>query len=802
MDTLFQDLRFGIRLLLKNPGFSGVAVLALALGIGANTAIFSVVNSVLLRPLPYAEPDRLFELREVKLPEHPDFPVTPATFLDWQNQSATFAQIGAYLPTSVNVSGATNPERLRAAQLSAGFIGMLGVNPARGRDFLPEEDQPGQNSVAIISHRLWQRQFAADPEVLSRTIKLNDKVYTIVGVMPPKFAYPETDTDIWIPMAFDADDRQAYGAHYLSVLGRLNPGATIEQARADMSGIAESLAEQHPDMKRGWTVNVVSMLDYAVSDTRPALLVLLGAVAFVLLIACANVANLMLARGAGRQKEIAIRTALGSSRWRIARQLLTESVLLAVVGGAAGLLLAVWGVAALLAVAPKDLPRLNDVSIDTRVLLFTIGITLLTGLVFGLIPALQTSKPDLNKALKETGRGVSEGIQRHRLRNALVVAELALSLMLLIGGGLLIRSFWRLQHVNPGFNTASALTIPIALPRMKYAKPSQKNAFFSALVDKVSQLPGAETVAIGNVLPIVNDFILGVVVEGEQPALDTERPKTRYSAVSPGYFKAMGIPVIAGRTFTQFDKADAKRVVVINQTMAARLFPNGDAIGKRIHITMGEQVFREIVGIVGDVKHKGLDKATLSQTYEPFAQEPSSSANLVVRTSVPPASLVGAIRSEVLSLDRDQPIGEVKTLDQIVSESVGQQRFTMILMCTFAAVAFVLAAVGLYGVMSYSVAQRTHEIGVRMALGAKQTDVLRMVVRQVAGLTLGGIALGLGAAFAVTRLMAKLLFEVNAVDPLTFAAVAVFLAAVAMAASFIPARRATKVDPMVALRYE
>ena len=802
MDTLFQDLRFGIRMLLKNPGFSCVAVIALALGIGANTAIFSVVNSVLLRPLPYAEPDRLFELREEKLPEYPDFPVTPATFLDWQKQSTTFAQIGACLTTSLNVSGATNPERLRAAQLSAGFISMLGVNPAIGREFLAEEDQPGHNTVAIISHRLWQRQLGGDPEVTGRTIKVNDNKYTIIGVMPPKFAYPETDTDIWIPMAFDADDRQAYGAHFISVLARLNPGATVEQARAEMSGIAESLAEQHPDMKRGWTVNVVSMLDYAVSDTKPALLVLLGAVAFVLLIACANVANLMLARGAGRQKEIAIRTALGSSRWRIARQLLTESVLLAVVGGAAGLLLAVWGVAALLAVAPKDLPRLNDVSIDARVLLFTIGITLLTGLVFGLIPALQTSKPDLNKALKETGRGVSEGIQRHQLRNALVVAELALSLMLLIGGGLLIRSFWRLQHVNPGFNTTSALTIPISLPRMKYAKPAQQTAFFSGLVDKVSQLPGAETVAIGNVLPIVNDFILGVVVEGEQQAPGTERPKTRYSAVSPDYFKAMGIPVIAGRTFTEFDKADAKRVVVINQTMAARLFPNGDAIGKRIHITMGEQIFREIVGIVGDVKHKGLDKATFSQTYEPFAQEPSSSANLIVRSSVPPASLVGAIRSEVLSLDREQPIGEVKTLDQIVSESVGQQRFTMILMCTFSAVAFVLAAVGLYGVMSYSVAQRTHEIGVRMALGAKQTDVLRMVMRQVAGLTLGGVALGLGAAFAVTRLMAKLLFEVNAVDPLTFAGVAVFLAAVAMAASLIPARRATKVDPMVALRYE
>ena len=802
MDTLIRDIRYGSRMLLKNPGFTLIAVVALALGIGANTAIFSVVNSVVLRPLPYADPDRLVQLREVKLPEHPDFSVTPATFLDWQKQSTSFDQMAAYGATSVNLISSGEPERLRAARVSAGLIALLGVSPVQGRDFLAEEDQPGRDMVAIISHRLWQRQFGAGNVVLGQTLKLNGTDHAVVGVMPEKYAFPETETDVWLPFAFDDDDRQAYGAHYINVLARLKPASTVQQAQSEMNAIAEQLAKDHAEMKTGWTVNVVPMLDYVVGDTKTALLVLLGAVGFVLLIACANVANLMLARAATRQKEIAIRTALGSSRSRIARQLLTESVLLAMVGGGAGLLLAVWGVDALLALAPQDLPRLNDVAVDGGVLIFTLGLTLVTGVLFGLAPALQASKPDLNETLKDAGRGSSEGARRHRVRSFLVVSELALSLTLLIGGGLMIKSFWRLQHVNPGFNPSNAITATLSLPQRKYPEDAQQTAFGTQLVQNISRLPGVQSAAVSNVLPIAQDFVLGVVVEGRPRVSDSEAPKTNYFAVSPDYFKAMGIPLVRGRAFDERDKAGAPRVVIINQTMAAKLFPGEDPIGKRIHITMNKEIYREIVGIAGDVKQHGLDKETLSQTYEPFLQEPSTFMNVIVRADGDPAGLTAAIRGEVLALDREQPIARVQTLEKVVATSVAQHRFAMILMGSFALVAFVLAAVGLYGVMSYSVAQRTHEIGIRMALGAKQSDVLRMVVGQGAALALAGVAIGLGAAFAVTRLMASLLFEVTATDPLTFSVIAALLAAVALAASFIPARRATKVDPMIALRYE
>jgi putative ABC transport system permease protein len=802
MDTLIRDIRYGSRMLIKNPGFTLVAVFALALGIGANTAIFSVVNSVLLRPLPYADPDRLVQLREVKLPQHPDFSVTPGTFIEWQKRSTTFEYVAAYFTTNVNLVSSGEPERLRAARVSAGMLDLLGVTPAQGRFFLAEEDQPGRDTVAIISHGLWQRQFGATAGLQGQALKLNGIDCAIVGVMPPKFTFPASETDVWLPMAFDENDRQAFGAHFISVVGRLKPDSTVQQSQSEMTAIAEQLAEEHSDVKSGWTVKVVPLLDYTVGSTKLALLVLLGAVAFVLLIACANVANLMLARAATRQKEIAIRTALGSSRWRIARQLLTESVLLAVAGGGAGLLLAVWGVDALLALAPQDLPRLNDVSIDARVLIFTLGITLATGVVFGLAPALQASNPELNETLKDAGRGSSEGSRRHRIRNILVVSELALSLTLLIGGGLMIRSFWRLQHVDPGFNTSNALAVTMSLPQQKYAEARQRAAFYTQLIQNISRLPGVVSAGITNVLPIAGDFVLGVVVEGSPQTRDSDLPKTNYFAVSPDYFKAMGIPVLRGRPFDERDKAGAPRVVIINQTMADRLFKGQDPIGKRIHITMAGEIFREIIGVVGDVKQSGLDKDTLSQTYEPFQQAPSPFANLIVRSDRDPSNLAGAIRSEVLALDREQPVARVQTLEQMVASSVAQQRFAMILMGSFALVAFVLAAVGLYGVMSYSVAQRTHEIGIRMALGAKQSDVLRMVVGQGAVLAVTGVAMGLCAAFAVTRLMASLLFEVTATDPLTFAVIAALLGGVALLASFIPARRATKVDPMVALRYE
>ncbi|HYV03761.1 MAG TPA: ABC transporter permease, partial [Blastocatellia bacterium] len=678
MDTLIRDIRYGSRMLLKNPGFTLIAVCALALGIGANTAIFSVVNSVLLRPLPYPDSNRLVQLRESKVPEHPDFDVTPGTFLEWQKRSTTFEQVGAYYSTSVNLVSREEPERLRAARVSAGLIDLLGVGPVTGRDFLSEEDREGRDAVAIISHRIWQRQFGADAGVLGQTIKLDGIDRVIVGVMPPAFAFPETETDAWLPLAFDDDDRQAFGAHFVSVLARLKRASTLQQAQSEMTSIAEQLAAEHSDVKAGWTVNAVPMLDYTVGSTKLALLVLLGAVAFVLLIACANVANLTLARAATRQKEIAIRTALGSSRWRIARQLLTESVLLAVVGGGAGLLLAVWGVDALLALAPKDLPRLDDVSIDSRVLGFTVAITLLTGVIFGLVPALQASRPDLNETLKDAGRGSSEGSHRHRIRNALVVVELALSLMLLIGGGLMIRSFWRLQHVDPGFNTSNALVVTISIPPRKYAQKAQRAAFYTQLNQNVSQLPGVVSAGVTNVLPIVGDFFLGVVVEGRPQVRDSDLPKTNYFAVSPEYFKAMGIPLLRGRAFDERDNASATRVVIINQTMADKLFPGEDPLGKRVHITMSSEIFREIVGIVADVKQSGLDKETNSQTYEPFLQAPSTFANLIVRSDRDPSNLVAAIRNEVMSLDREQPIARVRTLESLVAGSVAQQRFAMI----------------------------------------------------------------------------------------------------------------------------
>lgn len=561
MDILLRDIRYGTRMLLKDPGFTLVAVCALALGIGANTAIFSVVNSILLRPLPYVETDRLVELREVKQPEHPDFPVTPATFLEWQKQSTTFEGMSAYYNTNVNLVGTGEPERLRAARVSSGLIDMLGIAPERGRDFLPDEDREGESMVAIISHRLWQSRLGANPGILGQTVKLSGNNYTVVGVMPPSFSFPEAETDVWLPIAFDADDRQAFGAHSLSSLGRLKPDASIQQARAEMTAIAEHLAEQHPDMKSGWTVNVVPMLDYVVGSTR----------------------------------------------------------------------LAVWGVEGLLALAPTDLPRLTDVGIDTRALLFTLGITLATGLIFGLVPALQASKADLNETLKDAGRGSTEGARRHRVRNILVVSELAISLMLLIGGGLLIRSFWRLQRVDPGFNPSNALALSVALPQMKYPEKSQQTAFFGQLLQAVSLLPGVQSVGGTDVMPIVNDFVLGVVVEGRSQER-SNLPKTRYFGVTSEYFKAMGIRLLRGREFDDHDRADSQRVVIINQTMADRLFPGEDPIGKRIHITMGGEIFREIVGIVNDVKQGGLDKETLSQTYEPFSQEPSTFMTLIVRS--------------------------------------------------------------------------------------------------------------------------------------------------------------------------
>ncbi|HXG67845.1 MAG TPA: ABC transporter permease [Blastocatellia bacterium] len=801
MNTLTQDIRYGFRMLLKSPGFTLVAVIALALGIGVNTAIFSVVNTVLLRPLPYREPDRLLALQEQHAVKHSEMPVSPGNFVEWEKQNTTFEKLAAYRTTSHILTGIGEPQRLRGARVSAGTFTMLGINPLQGRDFMDEEDLPGKGNVALISHGLWQRLFGGNPNIMGQALTLDGNSFTVIGVMPQTLKFPDAETEIWVPTAFSEQERQARGAKMLSVIGRLKPGVTRGQAQAEMEAITARLAEQYPE-NSNFGAKITPLLEYAVGDLRPTLLVLLGAVLFVLLIACANVANLMLARAATRQKEIAIRTALGAGRGQIVRQLLTESLLLAMIGGGAGVLLAVWGVDALLALAPEDLPRINEVAIDGSTLAFTFALTLLTGLGFGLAPALQASKPDLNETLKDAGRGSSGGVHRARVRNALVVAEVALALVLLVGGGLLIRSFIQLQQVKPGFNTENALVVNMSLPQRKYPQGQQAVNFYDQLMRNLSTLPGVQAVGGSGVFPFVNEAVLGFYVQGEPRSAGGDMPTTNYFSVSPDYFRAMGIPLLKGRVFTETDRQDTTPVAVINETFAKRYFPDEDPIGKRIHVTNGPEVFREVVGVVGDVKQYGLARETNAQFYEPFAQQPRPGFTIVLRAGSDPTALSGAVRARVQELDKDQPVTSIQTVEEILRESVAQERFSMLLLGIFAALALVLAAVGLYGVISYSVTQRTHEIGIRMALGASRGDVLKLVIGQGMVMALAGVGIGLAGAFALTRLMSGMLFGVSATDPITFAVISMLLTGVALAASYLPARRALKVDPMVALRYE
>ncbi len=801
MQTLFQDLRYGARTLLKNPGFTVVAVITLALGIGANAAIFSVVNATLLRPLPFDDPDRLIMIRETKLPQFPEFSVSPGNFLDWKNQNTVFERLVAFSDATFNLIGVAEPERLRGMRVSDGFFSMLGARPRMGRDFLTEEDSPGRNNVVILSNGLWQRRFGGDPNILNREITFSGGIYTVVGVMPADFRYGDGAAEFWTPMAFTAEQAQQHGSHYVSALGRLKPGATLDQARSEMNMIADRLAKQYPDSNTGWNVRLTALLEYTVRSVKPALLVLLGAVAFVLLIACANVANLLLARAASREKEIAIRTSLGAGRARIVRQLLTESVLLALAGGLVGLLVGKWGMDLLLALAPENLPRISDVSLDSRALSFTAALTLLTGLGFGLFPALQASRPNLNETLKDAGRGSTDEGRRRLVRSALVVLEVALAIVLLVGAGLLIRSFMRLRDVDPGFNPQNALTVGIPLSQRKYPDNVKQVAFYTQLIEKVSALPGVRAVGASMVTPLSdNDFVLGLMIEGRPPDAPGSGPSTNYYSVTPGYFEAMGIPLLKGRLFTESDTRDTPRVAIINETMAKRFFPGEDPIGKRVHVTMGPTLYRQIVGVVGDVKHYSLDQETTAQTYEPYKQQPFNGMTLVARTSGDPAGLSASIRGEVMKIDKDQPVSNIRTLEQYLSTSIAQQRFSALLFGIFSAVAMALASVGIYGVLSYSVTQRRREIGIRMALGAARRDVLRLVVGRGMLLTLIGMAIGLVAAFALTRLMSTLLFSVSATDPMTFILIALLLGVVALLACLIPARRATKVDPMVALR--
>ncbi|HKQ92036.1 MAG TPA: ABC transporter permease [Blastocatellia bacterium] len=809
IEELLQDLRYGARMLRKNPGFTAVAALTLALGIGANTAIFSVVNAVLLRPYPYKDQDRLMWLWETNLPEIPRLSPSPANFLDWQKQNTVFEQLEACNVMNFNLVGGANSARIRGMVITHGFLSMLGIRPRIGRDFLPDEDRAGRNNVVILSHDLWQRQFGGDPNILNQSIKLDDQPFTVIGVMPPNRGFRFQDDHLWTPIAFTAEQIQNRRGGILNVFGRLKPEATLEQARSEMSAIAGRLANQYPDTNTGWNVTVDPMVEEAVSQIRPSLLLLLGAVTFVLLIACANVANLLLARAAVRRKEIAVRTALGASRWRIVRQLLTESLLLSLAGAIIGLTLASWGLKIMIAMADNIWPRIMDFSLDVRILVFTSAITLLTGLSFGLVPALQTSKPNLNEMLKDAGRGSTEGGSRQVARNALVVIEVAISLVLLVGAGLLIRSFIGLQRVDPGFDPKNALTVSISLTERNYPEKDRQAAFYSRLIERVSALPGVQVTGAATAAPFSDahwggHMGRGLRIEGRTGDQAGNQGGASYYSVSPNYFRAMDIPLLRGRLFTEFDTKDAPRVAIINSTMANRYFPNEDPIGKRIQLTSmfnnGPEFYREIVGIVGDVKSHSLYQETYPQTYEPHTQEPFPFMTLVVRAAGDPTGLSESIRREVLQLDKEQPVFRIETLDQLIAISTGPRRFSMMLFGVFAAAAIALASIGLYGVMSYAVTQHTQEIGIRMALGARRPDVLWLILRHGARLTLCGVAVGILAAWAMTRLLINLLYGVSATDPLTFIGVSLLLIGVALLACYIPARRATKVDAMVALR--
>jgi putative ABC transport system permease protein len=814
METLLKDARYAIRSLLKHPGFAIMAVITLALGIGANTAIFSVINAVLLRPLPFHDSDQLVTLWERSPKQgYEQNPPAAGNYVDWREQNRTFSQMAIFAPSRrFNLSLGDQPERIYGAAVSSSLFELLGVRPVLGRNFSTEEEQPGKDQVAVISHNLWHRHFAADPNLVGRTITLDAKPFTIVGVMPEGFQFPGGSgtvlriftpeaAELWVPLALDADILAQRSAHSLNVIGRLKPGISVAQATAEMDAIQQRIEQQYPTFFVGSHVKIVPLAEQIVGSARRPLLVLWGAVAFVLLISCANVANLLLSRSSARKKEFALRAALGAGRLRIIRQLLTESLLLAFAGAIAGTLLAAWGVHVLSSIVPLDFPRRGEIGIDSWVLGFTLLISVLTGIVFGLAPAIQSTKLDLVDALKASGRNSAGSSHRHSLRSLLVMSEMALALILLIGAALMIQSFLRLRHVSPGFTSDNVLTMEVSLPRNSYPR-ERRPAFFQQLIERAQSLPGAQVVAAAKHLPLSGDNMnFAFDVEG-RPFPPGKSPGADCRFVSTDYFKVLRIPLMRGRSFSESDGPQSPPVLLINRTMADRYFPNEDPIGKRMQL--GINGFTgQIVGVVGDVKHVGLDAEVNNEVYGLYSQAPFfTDMTLLVLTPGDPMSLAGAIRNELGTLDKQVSIGKVRTMDTIAAESVAQPRFRTLLLALFGISALLLASVGIYGVMSYAVTQRTQEIGIRMALGAQVGDVRKLVIGNGMTLALIGVAIGLAGAFGLTRLMASLLFGISATDAPTFAAISGGLVAVALIACYVPARRATKVDPLVALRYE
>lgn len=812
MNTLGQDIYYGTRMLFKRPGFTVVALLTLALGIGMNTALFSVVKAVLLRPLPFEDPDRLVLIYGSNLQKAlTQSEIAPADFVDYREQNRSFQNVSALRYRDFTLTGVDEPQLIRGAMVSANFFSLLGARPFLGRVFLTDEDQPGKDRVAVISYGLWQRRFGSDPSIIDKPLTLNGESFIVSGILPPEFDFPRaseqvSSPDLWIPLTFTADDLRNRRNHVLLIVARLNPGIILTRAQADLSVIADGLEQQYPQSNSGWNVKAVLLNEQFVVNTRPALLVLLGAVALVLFIACANVANLSLVRAASRQKEIALRIALGASRVRIIRQLLTESVLLATIGGVLGVVLALWAVKVLTNLKPDYIPRMNDVGIDSWVLGFTLAVSLLTGVVFGLAPALQASKPDVNDTLKEGGKSPTSGSGRNRTGLVFVVSEIALALVLLISAGLLIRSFTRLLSVNPGFNGNNLATMEINLPRSKYGKPQQQSAFFEQLIQRVAGLPGIESVGGTNHLPLGgSNSSVSFTVEGRPlPGPGEATPTTNWRAVTPDYFKTMQIPLLDGRSFNEWDKDGAPIVVVISKTMANLYWPDEDPMDQRIRLggTAEGASIASIVGVVGDVRHWGLDSDIKSQIYLSYLQDPPSRMTIVARGEADPTSLASSMRSQVFALDKDQPVANVNTMEQVLAHSVSRRGFTMTLLTMFAVVALVLAVVGIYGVISYSVSQRRHEIGVRLALGAQKASILKMIIGQGMRIALLGVVIGIGGAIAATRLLSSLLYGTSATDFTTFLSIPLVIILVTFLASYFPAWRATKVDPMIVIRNE
>src|SRR5499426_1340772 len=820
MQTIWQDLRYGARMLRKHPGFAMAAALTLALGIGGSTAIFSIVQTVLLRPLGFPAAERELALWE-RAPEgkQPRSRAAPGNFYDWREQNQSFAEMAAFAASVMTLTGAGEPEQLRGAMVTPSYFKVLDARPALGREFLPEESQPGKNRVALLSQGVWQRRFGADPNILGQNITLDDNSYTVIGVMGPglfpawpattgKFSFEQSQRQFWVPLTETAQQRANRRSHVWGVIGRLKEGVTLRHAQAEMDGVGARLAEQHPQFNRGEGIILRPFADELVGDVRPALLILFGAVGLVLLIACANVAGLLLARYALRQKEVAIRAALGAGRARLLRQFLTEGLLLSLLGGALGVWLAEAGMDWLLKLIPVEIPRLAETSLDLSVLGFTLCLSLLTSLLFGLAPALQASRRDLREALQDGGRG-SIGARPQRLRRALVSAQIALAVMLLIGAGLLIRSYERLQRVNPGFNPERLLAAELNLPPTRYAQWRQVSGFYDQLLERVRQLPGVESAAFAYDHPLEANWIDSFSIEDRLGPATGERPSAWLRIVSAGYFRMAGEALLRGREFSAQDDPEHPGAVIINEAFAAQYFPHEDPLGKRLRITTpsgfwGAQIPTsfEIVGVAGNVKFLGLNADSAAAYYLPDKQFPQQSMSLLARTSGAHLSSAAALRQAVLSVDHAQPIATVRTLESLMTAQTARARFNTVLMGLFGAVALALAMLGVFGLLSYQVTQQAGEFGLRMALGAQPGDVLRLVIRQGFMPVIAGAVCGLLGALALTRLMTALLFGIGATDLPTFVGVALLLSGVALLACWIPARRAAKVDPMVALRCE